>query len=219
MQVHPILRWVITAHLYLGLRKRGDPGQVLTGADVGVGPCRKHSLQLKQLPSAEGGPLSPVGTQPTGTACRPGWRVKPGLPVRASAPVSKPPVDPEAPTPHPSSACPITPSPRPPPAHPFPPDHLLEMHPLGWSWSRQSEEPDGHAKAVPAPVPSECGVLSRSEAWPRLQEGVNPRRKRSLVGIWVGQPCSSGASPKKLASSPIPHTSNSGSLCLKSCTL
>ena len=51
------------------------------------------------------------------------------------------------------------------------------MHPLGWSWSPQSEEPDSQAKAVPTPVPSECGDLSCSEAWPRLQEVGNPGGK------------------------------------------
>lgn len=61
----------VTAHLYLGLRKAGYPGQVLTGANVRVGPCCKYPLQLQQLPFAEGSPLSPVGTQPTGMACGP----------------------------------------------------------------------------------------------------------------------------------------------------
>lgn len=57
------------------------------------------------------------------------------------------------------------------------------------------------------------GVLSCSEGWPRLQEAgglasssrraEKPRRKRGLVGVWVGQPCSSGASQKKLAPAPL----------------
>lgn len=67
----PSPREGVPAHLYLGLRKAGDPGQVLTGTNVRVGPGCKHPLQLQQLPSAESGPLSPVGTQPTGMTCGP----------------------------------------------------------------------------------------------------------------------------------------------------
>lgn len=106
----------VTAHLYLGLRKAGDPGQVLTGANVGIGSCCKHPLQLQQLPSAEGGPLSPMRTQPTGMACRP------GLGSSQDSPQEFPP-QPQSPQqtlkpllPHPSSTFPITPAPHPPPA-------------------------------------------------------------------------------------------------------
>ena len=144
---------MVTAHLYLGLREAGDPGQVLTGADVGVRPCCKHPLQLQQLPSAEGGPLPPVGTQPTGMACRPGWG-------SSQDSLQEPPLQPQSQqTLKPLLPTPLQPSPSylphilPLPTL-SPPDHLQGTRPLGWPWSRHSEEPDGHAKAVPTPLPS-----------------------------------------------------------------
>lgn len=62
----------VAAHLYLGLGQAGDSGQVLSSADVRIGPCCKHPLQLQQLPNTEGDPFSPVWTQLTGMVCG-GW--------------------------------------------------------------------------------------------------------------------------------------------------
>lgn len=61
-------------------------GQVLTGTDVGIGPSCKDPFQLQQLPNTESGPLSPMGTQPTGTACGQGWESNQDSLARASPP-------------------------------------------------------------------------------------------------------------------------------------
>lgn len=59
----------VVAYLDLGFRKMSYLSQVLTGANVRVGPSCKYPFQLQQLPNTEGGPLSPIGTQTAGTAC------------------------------------------------------------------------------------------------------------------------------------------------------
>lgn len=67
---------VIMAHLDLGFRRVSYLSQVLTGADVRIGPSCKYPFQLQQLANPDGDPLSLMETQPTGTGCWPGWESK-----------------------------------------------------------------------------------------------------------------------------------------------
>lgn len=113
--------WTIAAHLDLGFRQVSYLGQVLTGTDVGIGPSCKDPFQLQQLPNTESGPLSPMGTQPTGTACGPGWESNQDSLARASSPASKPSSTSTAPTPYlHSSPFTIPPCYSPSPYPPFP---------------------------------------------------------------------------------------------------
>lgn len=73
-------------------------------------------------------------------------------------------------------------------------------------------------RLCPHQSPPSVGIYPAQRPGPASRRWGIPEEKGPR-GNMGGQPCSSGASPKKLASSPHPHTSNSGSLCLKSCTL
>lgn len=133
-------------HLDLGFRQVSYLSQVLTGADVRIGPSCKYPLQLHQLPDTESGPLPPMGTQPTGTACGPGWESNQDS-------LQEPPPSPKAlislcnlyslpstlpyPPPFPS-----------PPCYPFPtrsPGDASTGLAMELTWG---EEPEGHARAV-----------------------------------------------------------------------
>lgn len=131
---------------------------MLTGANVRVGPCCKHPLQLQQLSSAEGGPLSPVGTQPTGMACGPRWR-------SSQDSLQDPPPQPQSPQEilkHllPAQMSPIIPSLTSFPASPFPIRSPVGDASTGLAMElAESEEPEGHSQAVPTPDASDGGFI------------------------------------------------------------
>lgn len=143
--------WTIAAHLDLGFRQVSYLGQVLTGTDVGIGPSCKDPFQLQQLPNTESGPLSPMGTQPTGTAYGPGWESNQDFLARASAQLQSLPQPPQpllvTYTPHPSPSLLAT---LPHPTHPFPtrsPGDASASTGLAMELA-QGEESEGPARAI-----------------------------------------------------------------------
>lgn len=147
-------------HLDLGFWQVSYLSQVLTGADVRIGPSCKYPFQLQQLPNTKSGPLPPMGTQPTGTACGSGWESNQDSSLKALVSLCNP--------------YSLLSSPFPIPPRYTSSTYLPFPHQVTWRCLHRT----GHGadrvrsrRAMPQLCPTpDLGlrVLSRSEGWPRL---------------------------------------------------